>query len=88
MYRIAFTKEAGKDLALLEKHAPFVFKKLASLLEEMAQHPRMGTGKVEPLRYRGEEIWSRRLNREHRLVYHIDDAGGVVTVLSVLGHYE
>lgn len=54
----------------------------------MAQHPRMGTGKVEPLLYHGEEIRLRRLNREHRLVYHIDDAGSVVIVLSVFGHYE
>jgi toxin YoeB len=32
--------------------------------------------------------WSRRISREHRLVYSIEDKIITVTVISAKGHYE
>ena len=54
---------------------------------ELQEHPRTGTGQVEPLKYYKEETWSRRINREHRLVYRIHDDIVEVLVLSTYGHY-
>lgn len=31
--------------------------------------PFTGTGKPEPLRFLGPDVWSRRITQEHRLVY-------------------
>ncbi len=87
MYRIVFTEEAQKDLKLLHKKAPQAIKKLKSLLVELQQHPRTGTGQVEQLKYYTEETWSRRINKEHRLVYRIYDDVVEVLVLSTYGHY-
>ena len=87
MYRIVFTEEAQKDLQLLHKKAPQVIKKLKSLLVELQQHPRTGTGQIEQLKYYTEETWSRRINKEHRLVYRIYDDVVEVLVLSTYGHY-
>ena len=87
MYRIVFTDDARKDLILLQKRAPKAIKKLKSLLEELQEHPRTGTGQVEQLKHYDEETWSRRINKEHRLVYRIYDNVVEVLILSTYGHY-
>ena len=87
MYRIVFTEDAQQDLLKLQKKAPQAIKKLKSLLVELQEHPRTGTGQVEQLKYYKEETWSRRINKEHRLVYRIYDDIVEVLVLSTYGHY-
>ena len=87
MYRIVFTEDARKDLQRLQRNAPQAIKKLKSLLEELQEHPRTGTGQVEKLKFYAEETWSRRINREHRLLYRIYEDIVEVLVLSTYGHY-
>lgn len=62
-------------------------RKLIQLLSELEVHPRSGTGQAERLKYFSVETWSRRITREHRLVYEIHDDRILVIVLSVFGHY-
>ena len=88
MYRIVFTENARRDLQSLQKKAPQAIKKLKSLLLEVQEHPRKGTGQVELLKYYSEETWSRRITKEHRLVYRIYDDVVEVLVLSAFGHYN
>ena len=73
MYRIVFTEQARKDLKLLYKKTPLSIKKLAQLLDELKEHPRTGTGQVEPLKGYDGSVYSRRITREHRLVYKVYD---------------
>lgn len=87
MYTIRFTLDAQKQLAVLARKSPQVMKKLTALLEELREHPRSGTGQIEQLKHYEVETWSRRLNREHRLVYRINDDIVEVLVISVFGHY-
>ena len=87
MYKIVFTEDAQQDLQKLQKMAPQAIKKLKSLLVELQEHPRTGTGQVEQLKHYEEETWSRRINKEHRLVYRIYDDIVEVLVLSTYGHY-
>lgn len=89
MYKIRFSEDAQKGLLRLQQKAPQAIKKLIVLLDELKEHPRTGTGKVEVLKYQqGKAIWSRRINREHRLVYTIEEDIVVVQVISVFGHYD
>lgn len=88
MYTIKFTEDAQKQLVVLMKKAPRAISKLEKLLEELRLHPRTGTGQVEQLKHYQEETWSRRLTREHRLVYRIKDDVVEVLVISVFGHYK
>lgn len=88
MYVIEFTAQAQKDVIALQKHNPKLIKKLAKLLEELREHPRTGTGQVEQLRYFEKETWSRRLNKEHRLVYEIHENEILVLIVSAYGHYS
>ena len=88
MYRIVFSNDAKKDLKELSKKSPQAVKKLSKLLEEIREHPRTGTGQVEPLKGYDGNVYSRRITYEHRLVYRIYDEVIVVLVLAAFGHYK
>ena len=87
-YIVKFNAEAQKDLAELKKRAPQALKKLAALIDELKEHPRTGTGQCEQLKHYAVETWSRRINKEHRLVYQIHDDVVEVIVISAFGHYK
>ena len=62
-------------------------KKLNTLLDELYDHPKTGTGKPEQLKgYLNR--WSRRITEKHRLVYEIQEEIVIVLVISVYGHYD
>ena len=88
MYTIVFTEDAKKDLKELNKKAPQAVSKLSKLLEEVRKHPRTGTGQVEQLKGYDGSVYSRRITKEHRLVYKIYDEVVEVLVLSTFGHYR
>jgi len=86
-YHLDFTDKANEDIAFHRKTGnKAVLNKLLALLEELAEHPFSGTGKPEPLKHELSGMWSRRMNREHRLVYEVED--NTVFVLSAKGHYK
>lgn len=88
MYRIIFTREAQQQLLKLQRSVPQAMKKLQRILVELREHPRSGTGQIEQLRHYQEETWSRRLTREHRIVYRICEDRVEILVLAVWGHYN
>lgn len=88
-YTLELTKKALKGLEDIKKsgNKPLV-KKIRSLLDEIAEHPYSGTGQPELLKHDLAGFWSRRINREHRLVYAVDEKIVTVTVISTKGHYQ
>ena len=88
MYNIIFTNRAQDDITKLKKSEPTCFKKVMKLLNELATHPRTGTGHPEQLRGDRSNQWSRRISQKHRLVYEIHDTEVIVLVLTAYGHYE
>ena len=86
-YHLDFTDKAKEDFDAHRKAGnKAVLIKLLTLLEELAEHPFSGTGKPEQLRHSLSGLWSRRINREHRIIYEVTET--VVYVLSAKGHYE
>jgi toxin YoeB len=61
-------------------------RKINGLIKECLRHPYDGTGKPEALRGDLSGAWSRRIDREHRLVYRIKD--DAVEVISCRYHYQ
>jgi len=47
--------------------------RIMTLIEAIMRDPFTGTGKPEPIRYLGADVWSRRITQEHRLVYVVSD---------------
>lgn len=86
-YHLDFTDKAKEDITTHKIAGnKAVLKKLLILFEELSEHPYTGTGKPEPLKHLLSGLWSRRINREHRLVYEVTDT--IVFILSAKGHYE
>ncbi len=47
--------------------------KLLDVVDAIVREPLDGIGKPEPLRHKQAGTWSRRLNKEHRVVYLVLD---------------
>lgn len=88
-YQVQFTDMALQGIEKLKKsgNKP-ILRKLKTLLEELTTHPYSGTGQPEQLKYDFAGFWSRRINREHRIVYAVDEKIITVTVISVIGPYK
>lgn len=85
-YHLDFADKAKKDITAHKKAGDkAVLKKMHALLEELTEHPFTGTGKPEPLKHNLTGTWSRRINKEHRLIYEVEE--DTVFVLSAKGHY-
>ena len=88
MYAITYSPQAEEDLRKLKKNEPKLFQKAVSLLDELAVHPKTGTGHPEPLKGKPEGRWSRQISKKHRLVYRIYEMEVHVDILAAYGHYE
>lgn len=62
-----------------------MLRKINGLIEESRRHPFEGTGKPEALRGNFSGWWSRRIDREHRLVYRVAD--GSLFIAQCRYHY-
>ena len=62
-----------------------IFAKINTLIQECLRTPFTGTGKPEPLRGSLAGFWSRRITKEHRLVYKVEQNS--VVIVSCRYHY-
>lgn len=62
-----------------------MLKKINDLIKAINTSPFSGIGKPEPLLHGLSGYWSRRIDREHRLVYAFHDQ--TLTILSCRHHY-
>lgn len=86
IYRLDLTKSAQEDIASHRKSGnKKVLNKIAVLLEELTEHPFTGTGKPETLKHNFSGMWSRRINKEHRLIYEVHK--NAVIIHCAKGHY-
>jgi toxin YoeB len=68
---VEFTETAWEDLTYWVENDLSIVKKIKELISSIIQTPTKGIGKPEPLKHEFKGCWSRRINREHRLVYKI-----------------
>lgn len=86
---IAYTQRALEERDYWRKSGnKAVQKKIVKLLEAIIADPYRGIGKPEQLKGDLSNYWSRRITREHRLVYGVDEAKQHITVLSMRFHYN
>ncbi|WP_442795259.1 Txe/YoeB family addiction module toxin [Pelobium manganitolerans] len=88
-FNLSFSPQASRDIKRIKNSGDkALMKKLVSLLNEIAEHPTTGTGKPEQLKHYRMPTWSRRISKEHRLVYSIENDIVTVLILSAYGHYK
>ena len=87
-FKLQFTDTALEDIQKHKKSGDkSTLKKIEKLLNELREHPRIGTGQPEILKHNLQGLYSRRINRKHRIVYDIKDEIVTVLVLSAYSHY-
>ena len=69
--RIIFSKNGWEDYISWQQDDKQILKKINNLIKEIQRKPYEGLGKPEPLKYDLAGLWSRRIDREHRLVYQV-----------------
>lgn len=87
-WRITIRPKAEADLEWLRRHNRQLYVKCFDLVRDLSDDPRTGLGKPEKLKYFEREVWSRRISREHRLVYVIYADEQTVEIISCKSHYE
>ncbi len=87
--KVVFTSAAWADYGQWQADDAAITARINLLIGECMRHPFTGTGKPEPLKRTLAGWWSRRIDREHRLVYRISGKGDAqaVEVLSCRYHY-
>ncbi|MFD4461098.1 Txe/YoeB family addiction module toxin [Nocardia sp. NPDC058480] len=63
-----------------------VLKAANKVIAAALANPFEGIGKPEPLKHHLAGNWSRRITREHRMVYYVTDSE--IVVIGVGGHYD
>jgi toxin YoeB len=86
MMRIIFSKNAWEDYMSWQSGDKKILKKINDLIKVIQRTPYEGMGKPESLKYDLTGLWSRRIDREHRLVY-VGNENEVV-IYSCRYHYD
>ena len=84
--RIVFSQNSWEDYLSWQAEDKKILKKINSLIKDIQRNPYEGMGKPEPLKYDLAGLWSRRIDREHRLVYQVIDED--LLVYSCRYHYD
>ena len=81
-----FSPQFREDLLWWAKTDPRLWQRIWDLIEAIVERPFDGIGKPEPLKYLGSNLWSRRINLEHRLVYRVEQ--NRIFFLQARYHYQ
>lgn len=83
---IIFSDNAADDLSYWKQTKnEKILKRIKQLIIAIQNEPFKGIGKPEPLKHSLSGMWSRRINREHRLIYELQ--GNSVIVHALKEHY-
>jgi toxin YoeB len=86
IYRVVFSLRAEEDVIRLKRNEPQANNKFLTFINELREHPRTGTGRVELMCEDKSGQYSRRITLKHRLVYMIYEDILTVLVLSAYDH--
>ncbi len=82
---LEFDSLAFKDLAWWVKKNRKQALRIVKLIEAIQRQPFEGIGKPEPLKHELAGCWSRRIDKEHRLVYQVLD--DKIRIIACRYHY-
>jgi len=84
---IIYSDDAKNDLTYWDKYGTLSAKnRIKVLLQSMSETPFSGIGKPEALKYELSGYWSRRIDKEHRIIYCV--RYNRIEIVSFKGHYE
>lgn len=85
-YRILISKKVKKDVELI-KSLPNLKKNVDNLLKLISKNPFQTPPTYEKLVGNYKGMYSRRINRQHRLVYKVEEESKAVIIVSMWSRY-
>ena len=83
--KLIFEPMAWEQFLYWQEPDKAALRKINAMIKECLRHPFEGTGKPEPLKGDLAGLWSRRIDREHRLVYRVTE--GALEIVRCRYHY-
>ena len=84
--KIIFSQISWEDYTSWQFEDKKILLKINALIKDIQRTPYEGLGKPEPLKYDLSGLWSRHIDREHRLVYRV--SGEDLLIYSCRYHYD
>lgn len=84
--KLVFAERAWEDYLHRQATDLKRLERINRLIKDVLRSPFEGIGHPEPLRHELAGLWSRRIGREHRLVYLVRD--GSVHIVQARYHYR
>ena len=81
---LSWAEKAWEDYLYWQQTDKKTFKRINTLIKDIKRQPFQGLGDPEPLKHNWSGYWSRRIDREHRLVYKVT----VETIIVVQCRYH
>jgi len=86
-YYVDFSEQALLDVAYHKKSGnQIILKRISLILNDLFIKPYEGIGKPEKLKHELSGYWSRRISKEHRIIYQVID--NRILIHSLKGHYK
>ena len=86
MYKVEYHKKALKDIEKLKQNN--LVTKAKNLIEVIKVNPFQNTPPYEKLLGDLKELYLRRINIQHRLIYQVFEDKKLVRIISLWSHYE
>lgn len=83
---MSFEQNAFEDLQYWLQNDIKLLKKIFDLIKDIQRNPFRGIGKPEPLKNNLSGLWSRRMNKEHRLIYQVTN--DEILIIACRFHYD
>ncbi|MCX6257873.1 MAG: Txe/YoeB family addiction module toxin [Bacteroidia bacterium] len=84
--RIIFSENSWEDYISWQSEDKKILKKINMLIKDIQRTPYNGIGKPEALKDDLTGLWSRRIDREHRLVYQVIE--NKILIFSCRYHFD
>jgi toxin YoeB len=85
MRNVEFVPEAFKEYQEWIEIDKKIALRIGDLVIDILRNPYEGIGKPEALKHQFKGYWSRRIDREHRLIYRTTETS--IVIISCYSHY-
>ena len=68
---LSWAEHAWQDYLYWQSVDKKILKRINLLIKDIVRQPFSGLGEPEPLKHNWTGYWSRRINKEHRIVYKV-----------------
>ncbi len=84
--QVKFSQNSWEEYISWQPEDKKIVMKINELLKDIQRTPNIGIGNPKPLKYDLSGYWSRRIDKEHRLVYQVINEE--IFVYSCRYHYD